>query len=206
MEFRGTIRDLFPPPPPTEELVRIALASRPDVTSYRYGLSRAEADVRLARANALGDVYLLVQPYTLQDNTPQGLKSPISWAVGLTVPVPLYNRNQGNIQRAKLNVTQTQIEALTLERSIVNEIRQAEQAYAVSLAAVKKLEESVLPEAEIVLSDSKRLFESGELNVIDYLNARRDYNDTARTYLDSLVQHRRSMLILNTVLGQRIMP
>ena len=39
---------------------------------------------------------MLYQPYTFQDNTYQGLKSSdVVWAVGITVPVPVYNRNQG---------------------------------------------------------------------------------------------------------------
>ena len=92
---------------PESELFQIALAARPDVVSYRLGVQRAEADVKLARANRMSDIYVLYQPYTLQNNTPFGLKSPTSWALGVTVPLPVYNRNQGNILRAQLNVTQT---------------------------------------------------------------------------------------------------
>jgi cobalt-zinc-cadmium efflux system outer membrane protein len=206
MEFRGTIRDTYPPPPPIDELSQMALSSRPDITSYRLGISRAQADVRLAKANILPDVYLLYQPYTFQDNTYQGLKSPTSWAVGLTVPMPVYNRNQGVIQRSKLNVTQTMIQTTALEQSVLTDVRQAEQAYIVTLAAVRQNEETVLPDAQTVLADSQRLFKQGELDVIGYLTEVRLFNDIARQYLDSLVAHRRSMLSLNTSLGRRILP
>ena len=50
--------------------------SRPDLLAFRLGVERANADVRLAQANRFSDVYLLAQPYTLQDNRPYGLKSP----------------------------------------------------------------------------------------------------------------------------------
>ncbi|HEY2155137.1 MAG TPA: TolC family protein, partial [Isosphaeraceae bacterium] len=206
MEVRGSLRDTFPPPPPVEELQRIALSARPDIYSFRVGISRAEADVKLARANFLQDVYVLYQPYTLQDNTWQGLKSPTSWALGVTIPIPVYNRNQGAILRAKLNVTQTQIQLAALERTALNDVRQAEQAYHTSLENLRRIEAEVLPDADKVLADSKRLFESGEITVIELLNARREYNDVARQYLDALVAHRRSMLDLNTALGQRILP
>ncbi len=127
LEIRGTLFDLSPPPPPIEELERLALENRPDIISFRLGVVRAEADVRLAKANVFQDVYLLYQPYTLQNNTPYGLKSPISWAVGITVPLPVYNRNQGAILRSKLNVTQTQIELATLERQTMTDVEQAEK-------------------------------------------------------------------------------
>ena len=115
MELRGSIRDQAAPPPPFDELSRIALENRPDLVSFRLGIVRAEADVRLAQANRFSDIYVLAQPYTLQNNQPYGLKSPISWALGVTVPLPVYNRNQGAIARAKLNVTQTQLQLQTLE-------------------------------------------------------------------------------------------
>ena len=52
----------------------MGLSSRPDLNANRLGLTRAHADVKLARANRFSDVYLLYQPYTLQNNSPFGLK------------------------------------------------------------------------------------------------------------------------------------
>ena len=53
------------------------MAERPDIVSLRLGVNRAEADVRLAKANAFSDVYVLWQPYTFQDNSPVRLEKPV---------------------------------------------------------------------------------------------------------------------------------
>jgi cobalt-zinc-cadmium efflux system outer membrane protein len=206
IELRGTIVDRGPAPPPEAELIQIALAVRPDIVAYRLGVQRAEADVRLARANRLSDVYVLYQPYTFQDNTPFGLKSPMSWALGVTVPIPVYNRNQGGILRAQLNVTQTQIELATIERQVITDVQLAEREYQISRLAIGRIERELLPRASQVRDDTKRLFEGGEVNSVVYWNAEKDYNDTVKQYLDTMVRHRRSMLNLNTVLGQRVLP
>ena len=206
LEPKGTLINQPIGLPSSQELIQMAYQARPDLAAFRLGVSRAEADVQLARANRLNDVYVLLQPYTFQDNTPQGLKSSASYAVGVTVPLPIYNRNQGNIQRARLNVTQTQIQLASLERQIQTEVRQAEQEYKLSLASVQQLETKVNPAAERVLSDSLILLKGGESNLLDYLNARSQYNDVARQYLDTLVRYRRSILNLNTVVGQRLLP
>jgi outer membrane protein, heavy metal efflux system len=206
VQIRGSLKDTFAGPPPGDDLIKMALQSRPDISSFRIGITRAQADVRLAQANILPDVYLLYQPYTLQDNSFQGLKSPTSWAIGLTIPIPVYNRNQGAIKRARLNVTQTQLQLESLERKAANDVRQAEQAYLVSLANVKRMEEAVVPDAEQVLKDSEQLFKKGEINLILFLAARKDYNDVAKSYLDALAAHRQSMLDLNTAVGIRILP
>jgi cobalt-zinc-cadmium efflux system outer membrane protein len=189
-----------------DELIRIALAIRPDLVSFRLGVQRAESDVRLAMANRFTDVYLLYQPYTYQNNQPFGEKSPTSWALGVTVPLPIYNRNQGGIQRAKLNVTQTQIQLATLERQTITDVQQAVKEYEVTRQAVRRIENDVLPPAKQVLDDTYRLYIGGEVDVVIYLNAQRDYNDVVKQYLDTVVRHRRSMLALNTVLGQRVLP
>ena len=206
LDLRGTIEDRGPPPPPVEELERIALAVRPDVVSYRLGVSTAEANVRLQLANRYSDVYVLYQPYTFQDNSPIGLKSPVSWALGVTAPLPVYNRNQGAIARARLNVPQSQLELQRVERQVSNEVRSAVNEYEVTARMVQRIRDDLEPAARAIRDATSRLYTGGEKNKIDYLNAQREYQDVVKQYLDILIRHRRAMLALNTVVGQRVMP
>ena len=205
IELRGTLKYEGVTLPSIEEMMQIALTNRPDVIAYRLGVSRAESDVKLQYANRFQDVYVLAQPYTLQDNTPFGLKSPTSWALGVTIPLPIYNRNQGNIQRAKLNVSQTQVELTSTERQALQDVRQAEREFVAAKAAVENIEKSVLPDSTYLLAEAKRLYGS-EITIVEYLAALQDYNDNARAYLDSQVRFRRAMLDINTAVGQRILP
>ncbi len=206
LEIRGAIEDFAPPPPSVEGLRKIALEERPDILSLRFGVNRAEADVRLAKANAFSDVYVLWQPYTFQDNSPYGLKSQYSWALGVTVPLPLYNRNQGGIARAKINVGQSQMELSDLERQTVIDIEEAVQEYEVSRRLVDELRDEVNPKALQVRDEVFRLYNEGAKSILDYLDAQLAYNQVVKQYLDTAVRHRRSMLSLNTVVGRRIMP
>ena len=204
--IRGSIRDIYPPPPPVDVLTRIAVDSRPDVVAYRLGLQRADAEVRLAVANRMSDVYVLYQPYTFQNNAPFDKKSATSWALGVTVPLPLFNRNQGNIQRARVNVDQSRVEVAEREQVVANEVRQAEREYALTRGALGRIEGKLLPAASRVRDDAYRLYIQGEEGAVVYLNAQREYNEAARQYRDMLVRHRRSMLRLNTAVGQRLLP
>ena len=206
LELRGTIRDVAPSPPPVEELRKFAPFRPARYRLSALGVSRAEADVRLAKANAFNDVYVLWQPYTFQDNSPYGLKSQYSWALGVTVPLPLYNRNQGGIARAKINVTQTQVELSDLERQTVIDIEEAVQEYEITRQEVDELFDEVNPRALQVRNEVLRLYAEGAKSVLDYLDAQLAYNQVVKQYLDTAVRHRRSMLSLNTVVGRRIMP
>jgi len=206
IEVRGSIDDDVDVLPAEHELITSALTVRPDLVSFRLGVQSAEANVRLQRANRFSDVYVLYQPYTFQNNQPFGLKSATSWALGVTVPLPLYNRNQGGIERAKMNVTQTQMELASLERQVVTDVQQAIKEYEVTRRMVKRIREELLPNAMRVRDDTFRLYIGGEVNVIIYLNEQKNYNEVVKQYTDTVVRHRRSMLALNTVLAQRMLP
>jgi cobalt-zinc-cadmium efflux system outer membrane protein len=206
LEVRGTIVDRGPPPPPLDELIRIALASRPDVVAFRLGLQFAESGVRLAQANRFQDAYLLYQPYTFQNNAPFQKESATSWALGMTFPLPVYNRNQGNIERARQNVTQSQLELAAMERKVVTDVEQAAREYQVSRQIVERIRTQILPTSKRAVEARFKLFQGGEVNVVSFLQAQRTYNDNVKAYHDTVVRHRRSMLSLNTALGQRILP
>ncbi|WP_435009454.1 TolC family protein [Tundrisphaera lichenicola] len=206
LEIRASLRDLAPPPPPGDQLELMALQCRPDLNAFRMGVGYAQAGLRLQQANRFADAYVLYQPYTFQNNSPLGLKSATSYALGVTVPLPIYNRNQGNIARAKVSIDQTRVQLDSLERKVRIEVRQAEQEYTTTRAYLDQLEQTVLPAAKKALEDTRNLYEAGEQDVTTYLTVQKDYNDVVRQYRDLSVRHRRSMFGLNTAVGSRILP
>jgi cobalt-zinc-cadmium efflux system outer membrane protein len=206
LELRGAIGDHGPPLPSQSELIELALAGRPDVMAYRLGISSAEANVGLQRANRFSDAYLLYQPYTYQNNAPYGRQSGTSWALGITVPLPIYNRNQGNIERAKINVYQSEVQLAYQQRRVEIEVKQALKEYQVSGQIAQRIRSQVLPDLERAYRDRLKLFQEGEATKFVFLDSQRRYNEIVKSYLDAAVRHRRGMLILNTVVGQRIMP
>ena len=206
LELRGALEDAAPTPPPDEELYRMALQCRPDVASFRLGVDAAQAAYRLARANQFADAYLLYQPFTYQNNAPFGTQSATSWALGITVPLPVYNRNQGNIQRAQINIHQSQVQLNDRERQVIMEVQQAIGEYRVSARIVGDIRDRVLPVSKRAITSRENLFREGEVDVFAYLNQKRNYNEKAKAYLDTSARHRKAMLTLNTVVGQRLLP
>ncbi len=184
----------------------MALQCRADVLSFRLGVEAAQAAYQLARANRFHDAYLLYQPFTYQNNAPFGTQSATSWALGITVPLPVYNRNQGNIERARINILQSQVQLSDRERQVIAEVQQAIHEYRISGRIVGDIRDRVLPVSKRAIASRAELFREGEADVFAYLNQRRAYNDRAKAYLDSSMRHRKAMLTLNTVVGQRILP
>ncbi|HEY2158103.1 MAG TPA: TolC family protein [Isosphaeraceae bacterium] len=208
LQVRGSLHELTPSPPLGEPLLKLAIASRPDLVAYRLGIRRAEADVGLAMANRFPDVYLLYQPYTFQNDIFlfPGAKNATSWGVGLGVPLPIFNRNQGNVRRARLNVTQTMVEMAAIEDRVEMEVRQAERLYTVTRTAVGRIERSLLPRARAEHDRVTKLYLDGKADELAFLTAEHDFDQIVRQYRDTLVRHRRAMLRLNTAVGVRVLP
>jgi cobalt-zinc-cadmium efflux system outer membrane protein len=162
--------------------------------------------VKLAKANRVDDLFLFYDPFTYQDNRASHQPSGRSWSIGLTVPLPIYNRNQGNIARARSNLSQTQIELAALERRVISEVRLADREYRNSRQVLERLERTTLPHARESRARIAADFAAGTLSLGDYLDRLEDENDAAHAYRDALVRHRRSMLDLNTAAGCRLLP
>jgi len=203
--LRGKVLTATDKLPGTEELVAMAIANRPDLMAYRLGVQRAQADVNLAQAEATPDVFVLYTPWGLRNNTPTGGQDSTSWSLGVMASVPLFNRNQGNIRRAGINVTQTRIEQSGVERQIENEVRRSIKDHEIALASVEKLRADVLPRARRMRDQTLRLMKTGDQGAIGYLNAQREYSEVVRQYRDSLIRQRRAALKLNTVVALRIL-
>jgi cobalt-zinc-cadmium efflux system outer membrane protein len=206
IEVRGSMRDTAPAAPASDELWQMARDSRPDLTAYRFGVRRAQSDVQLAQAEKTSDVFVLYSPWEFRNNQPVGGQNATSWSMAAFGSVPLFNRNQGNIRRAQLNVSQTRTELAGLEQVVAEEVHSAFVEYEASRDVVNRLEHVVLPRSRTIRDESARLMAQGQTSALDYLAARREHNDVVRQYRDALIRHRRSMLKLNTAVGERILP
>jgi outer membrane protein, heavy metal efflux system len=197
---------LQPLPTSREELVEKSVGCRPDLAAARLGLNRAQADLKLARSNAYPDVYLLYQPYTYQNNTYLGVPSATSWTLGVTATIPLYNRNQGNVTRAKINIDQQSLQIASATRGVIQDVQDAAQELEQSLIAVTKFRQEIIPAATQVRDSAARRLQGGEIAMPEFLDAQSDFNDMVRQYRDALVRHRRAILDLNTAVGERVLP
>jgi hypothetical protein len=102
------------------------MANRPDLQAQRLTVSFAEANIRAVLASRFDDLLLLVQPYTFHDGREgTGAANSLSWTVGVTVPLPIYNRQQGNLLKARQAAEQARTRLASLEWSVAAEVEAA---------------------------------------------------------------------------------
>jgi cobalt-zinc-cadmium efflux system outer membrane protein len=206
LELRGSLRELGPQAPPVDILIDIALGQRPDLSAFRLGVWRAQAELMQERAERFSDAYLLYTPFEYRDNSQVGLNSATSWGAGLFVSLPLFNRNQGNLKRARINVDQSRIDATSREQQVIAEVREAAREFENTYVDGKRLEQVALPALRRKRERAERKFRSGEIDTNQFLGVRRDSRSLMRYYRETLARHRRNALKLNTAVGHRVLP
>ncbi len=202
----GTIHDKGPLPPSADDLIRVAMKIRPDLAAYRLNVDRAQAQVRRTQAEKFEDVLLFYTPYQIQTFPMQQAQAAPGWETGGLVALPVFDRKQGDLARANVEVSQTQTEVRAVEQQIANEVRQAAADYAVSRSSAERYERDILPAAREVLESKKRTVAGGVVGREELLAAFKDYNAIVRQYEESLLRLRRDALKLNTAVGQRLLP
>jgi cobalt-zinc-cadmium efflux system outer membrane protein len=124
--------------------------------------------------------------------------------------MPIYNRNQGNIARAKSNVDQTKVQLEAAERQVALEVRQAFEEHEAAWDALHDFETKILTPAETLFNDVKADYLGSPAGRRPkdavYFDARAEYNETASQFIDALVRYRRSLLGLNKAVGCPVVP
>src|SRR5207249_1444345 len=121
---------LPPPPAGVEQLVSEALARRPDLEAAERAREAAEAALRLARAERWPNPTLGVQ-YTHSEFQVSGdLADQVGTSV--SVPLPVFNRNQGEIERAEAEALIARREVEKLRLAIPQEVRSAVASYRIA--------------------------------------------------------------------------
>jgi cobalt-zinc-cadmium efflux system outer membrane protein len=189
-----------------QTLVSIALEHRPDLAAYRLGISRAQAELGQERAERFSDAYFLYTPFQYRDNSQVDLLSSTSWGAGVFVSVPLFNRNQGNLSRARINIAQSQAEASAVERLVIAEVRQAVRNFEDTFEDAQRLAQTVLPAVQRKRDRVWRQYRSGAIDTDAFLSVQRDNAALVRYHRDTCARHRQNALRLNTAVGFRVLP
>ena len=165
-----------------------AVARRPDVLAAQRDIARADTETRLQRA-------LRTPNLTLGGGYMRSFGTN-AFVFGATMPVPLFNRNQGGIARADAERQQAASRARATELVVRLDVQQAANAVDVNRERVQYIEREYLTTAresrDIVLAS----YRQGAADLIDFLDAQRAFRDTVRTYNRALYEQRISIFEL----------
>jgi cobalt-zinc-cadmium efflux system outer membrane protein len=186
--------------PSLAELCAIAQKSRPDLKALYLGDRRAAADLRLQIAQGKVD-YSLGTEYRRQ----QGINGKSnSLGFFLSVPLPLFNRNQGEIERARQEQRQIQLRIRALEASIVSELENAYEQFKTARLLLDNIESRMLSPARDVREITEFSYKRGSATLLELLDAERAFNETMQAHNEARAEYARSQYLLDAVSGRSV--
>jgi cobalt-zinc-cadmium efflux system outer membrane protein len=122
-----------------------------------------------------------------------------------SAPIPIFNRNQGEI--ARVNAEQKQITKSidAIRATISGEVVGAWQEYESSRALVAEIERDLINPSQEARDTTAYVYQAGASSLIDVLDSQRAFNETMSTYYDSLGDYRRAITRLNSAVGQEVL-
>lgn len=195
----GVSGELAPSPaPPADSLREEALRRRPDMRQAVLEADRARADQELARAESWEDWtagFRYDRDQSVIDGAPSQRAGQFL-GLALSVPIPLWNRNQGLIAEARAREAQAKSRASALELTILSELESARRRAEKLSGVVEGYRARLVPLTDRNVALSQDAYRSGLVNLTQVVQAQRQQSELQTSYIDALAQYRRAWIDL----------
>jgi cobalt-zinc-cadmium efflux system outer membrane protein len=185
---------------PAPDEVRIAaLDTRPDLRAAVQSIDKAKTDHRLAIANGSADPTFSVD---FGRNPP----IPVYFGVGVSVPLRIFDKNQGEKLRTQLDIDRSGRLADATRAQVFNDVDSAYATVNSTLVLLKPYKERYLPQASRVRDTISFSYQHGAASLLDFLNAQAEYRSVQLNYLDLIGSYLQAANQLNLSVGREVIP
>ncbi len=180
-------------PEDSKSLLKYAIENRADIIANKISQEAAQVNVNLQEANAYPqpEVGFIYNP---QNSQPYA-------GTYITIPIPINNRNQGEIQQSRAELGQVKSIQTALEQKTQSEILNALGEYEVAKINFEKFKK-IFQTSEKVLETVRYSYLKGGTTIIDYLDAQRSWFNSQILYYESIFNFRKSFVQLQYVTGK----
>jgi outer membrane protein, heavy metal efflux system len=181
-----------------DDLELTALQSRPDLRAAQQGVTAANSQLTLAKANGKQDV-------TVSGNYSHvnGINAA---TLLLSIPIPVFNRNQGEIARSRFAITQAEEQKLAANGQVLTDVKDAYEGLQSNDRVVNLYRSGYLEVAQKSRDISEFAYRRGAISLLDFLDSERTYRATQLAYRQSLAAYLLALEQIREAVGVRNLP
>jgi cobalt-zinc-cadmium efflux system outer membrane protein len=172
-----------------------AVATRPDLVAAKRGVTAANSQINLAKANSKMDVTGSMN-YSHVSGTS-------STSLFVSVPLPFFDRNQGELARTRSALTQAQLSERAAEDTVITDVSNAYAAATTNQDVVKLYLSGYLNQAQQSREISAYAYKGGAATLLDFLDSERSYRATELAYRQAVAAYMLSLEQLRQAVGSR---
>ncbi len=190
--------DFNDPIDPLEAYRQIALDNRPDLKAAMQSVEQAQINYKLAVANGSTDPTFSFDV---------GRNPPIDAYFGVDVSIPLriFDRNQGNKLHTKLDITRNEKLRDAAEAQVFGDVDSAYATVNSNLILLRPYKQKYLAQAVRVRDTILFSYQHGGASLLDFLNAESDYRSVQLNYVNLVGSYLTAAAQLNQAVGKEVM-
>ena len=189
----GTL-DVVATVPELEVLRAAALTERPSLQAAQHSVTLAARRVALERSRATVDVSPFVGLRRVGENN--------TVLFGISIPLPIHDRNQGAIARAMAEEKTAEAELGLHRNRVLADVESAWQAWQTARSQAAAFERELLRQAEESHAIALAAYQDGVLGVVEYLEAQRTLANVRHDHARSLFDAHAALLLLEQAVGR----
>jgi cobalt-zinc-cadmium efflux system outer membrane protein len=189
----GQLDRLTPIPPP--EALADRVSRNPDVARWAAEMEQRKATLALERANRIPDVTIsggVRRSREVNDTT---------FLFSATIPLPLFNRNQGKILESQYRISKAESERAGTGNRVLTALSDAYQALAAGYVEATTLKTAVLPGARSAFDAATEGFRQGKFGYLDVLDAQRTLFEARGQYVEALGAYHKAVADTERLIG-----
>ncbi len=183
------------PPLPALADLNMHLATSPNLLRARIEVERRQALAKVERSQRIPD---LTVSLGAKRNEELGRDQAI---LGVSIPIPVFNRNQGNLLEALHRTDKARDELAAAGTRLSNELALAHERLNTARQEVALLQRDILPGAQSAYDAATKGFELGKFSFLEVLDAQRTSFQAKSQYLRALAEAHRSAAEIDRILG-----
>ncbi len=130
-----------------------------------------------------------------------GIHNTPTVGIGFSIPIPLFNRNQGDIRRRNAEYRQIEAQIEKTRNQIMVDVRQAINNFAASLKVYESYK-TRKAEMEELLNRSEKAFSLGGITALDLLDTQKTHRDFMTKYNQSIIQSNLNEELIKVATGE----
>jgi cobalt-zinc-cadmium efflux system outer membrane protein len=156
------------------------LTGLPDIQRFVYEGVKYDSLFNLAKADSIADPTVSVGVRRFEEGSDN------AFLVGVSVPLQIFNKNQGNIAKAQADLLQTQSDAQQFELNLKQALFDNWQTWKTAYTEAAHLKNKLLPAADKSFHLAQSAYERGRFTYLEVLDAQRTLINARNQYLTTL--------------------
>ena len=181
---------------PTVEQLADRISQTPNIARWTVEIAHRRAAIQLEKSRRAPDLSIDGGMKYLNES------DDVAFIFGLSLPIPLFNRNQGAIREAEYNLAKAFEERKSAEVAVRTTLVTAYGELSAAAGTVSSLKDEVLLSAQSTFDAVTEGYRIGKFDFLEMLDAQRTLFDVRGSYIDALAKYHKAVADVERLIGE----